>query len=603
MQVVVSPSCTVLAHYGSDASTSGGGGSLSLRDAATGRWRNTLPLPSAHQAVVQKLLFVDDEHLAILFRSDDDHTNTKSEVTVWDVTRSVVACRIQPPPEEGTVFWDMATDHHPRAGGVVGALFLATTKGHHHHKIVIQEYSITTASGKLQRKIKGAGKTVDHHPPGVRLAVTPQHLVVRSSHDSIRILDRETGSKVAKVSLTEKGKDTATSSASSSWMMVVQGDLGCCSVTTAGQPAALVLFRVSTGQILKQSVDDKQELSAAVMGISDDGSRNLQLVQDDDDDDSYSYWLLLHDKVVAIETEGKKYSCSRTVAIDTAKASSSANITTVLRPNGTLLAVQLGGSSNPNDCKIQTLPLLSGDDDTTVDKLTVSWNNESKQQDENSSKKNKRSAATILGPGQTGGEARGVTDASSQNNNNNKRSRVLENDDGEDEDDDDEDGPTLAERLQQLQQAMDDENGDDDDDNNDMQEDDKDDKFVPQQATTESLTQVLQQALQSGDSPMLELALQVRDPILIRESCRQLLSDVHVPLLLQALTTRLSRKPARAEHLCRWLTALLRFGGMTDSTNAEHLQPLQNLLQERLEVFPMLLQLEGRLARMEAEDA
>jgi hypothetical protein len=120
------------------------------------------------------------------------------------------------------------------------------------------------------------------------------------------------------------------------------------------------------------------------------------------------------------------------------------------------------------------------------------------------------------------------------------------------------------------------------------------DKFQPKKATTESLTALLQQALQSGDDALLEVALGVRDSAVLSETCRRLPGE-HVPVLLAALTHRLACKPARAEHLCAWLTAVLQSGRVE---SVEHLQPLQNLLQERLEVFPALLKLEGRLSMM-----
>jgi hypothetical protein len=77
--------------------------------------------------------------------------------------------------------------------------------------------------------------------------------------------------------------------------------------------------------------------------------------------------------------------------------------------------------------------------------------------------------------------------------------------------------------LQQALDAEDDKDGDgddvDDDDDDDAIMDNADDnivprrsdKFVAKHATTESLTQVLIQALQSSDGTMLEQAFQVRD--------------------------------------------------------------------------------------------
>jgi U3 small nucleolar RNA-associated protein 5 len=119
-------------------------------------------------------------------------------------------------------------------------------------------------------------------------------------------------------------------------------------------------------------------------------------------------------------------------------------------------------------------------------------------------------------------------------------------------------------------------------------------KFVVKHATTESLTQLLIQGLQSSDGSMLEQAFQVRDKDILRTTCRALSSD-QVLVLFDALIQRLASKPNRAEQLVAWVSAILQSNQIT---NVQHLQPLQNLLSERLEVFPLLLQLEGRLENM-----
>jgi U3 small nucleolar RNA-associated protein 5 len=108
------------------------------------------------------------------------------------------------------------------------------------------------------------------------------------------------------------------------------------------------------------------------------------------------------------------------------------------------------------------------------------------------------------------------------------------------------------------------------------------------------LTKLLEQALQSSDDAMLELALQVSNTKVIKETCQELADD-HLPTLLNALTSRLASKPTRANQLCPWISILLRTGRIR---SVAHLQPLRNLLQERLEIFPALLKLEGRLGML-----
>ena len=221
----------------------------------------------------------------------------------------------------------------------------------------------------------------------------------------------------------------------------------------------------------------------------------------------------------------------------------------------------------------------------------------------------KPSSSVVLGPGQSGGEARRVIETPLDHTASPKRMK-LSSDTGDDDDDDNTHEPTIAERLRLLQQALDAEDDDDDeeDDDGDDPMDDRiedededvstkhstDSKFVVKHATTESLTQLLIQALQSSDGTMLEQAFQVRDKYILRTTCQALSSD-QVLVLLDALIQRLASKPSRTEQLVAWVSAILQSNQIT---NVQHLQPLQNLLAERLEVFPLLLQLEGRLENM-----
>ena len=164
---------------------------------------------------------------------------------------------------------------------------------------------------------------------------------------------------------------------------------------------------------------------------------------------------------------------------------------------------------------------------------------------------------------------------------------------GLDEPDDNADqGPSIAERLQKLHEAFDAEQ-EEEDDSIDMaaaQEKAPPD-FKAKKATTESLTQLLEQALQSSDDAMLELALQVRDTKVMQETCNNLPQE-HLLNLLNALTSRLASKPARATFLQPWISAVLKTGHVRSMA---HLQPLRNIIEERVAVFPALLKLEGRL--------
>jgi hypothetical protein len=414
-------------------------------------------------------------------------------------------------------------------------------------------------------------------------------------------------------------------------ILLVEGDLGCV-LDKRSSSSQVLLFRVSTGKVLKPISSQGVDAVLSLQGRAEDDDRddNPQLVQDDDDDndDSDCFWLRRGKTIAYIQIQDHKRYSFRTLTLECTTTSSNSNQQSLEGRVGfllqrsqprRLLAMQVGMTSH-NDCRIQTVSLpVPLDDNSVTATVPISFptleSTRSANADATTTTTSKKRGANtaVLGPGQVGGEARGTTDGTTTaTSGSNKRTKLDQLEDDDDDDDEDEDdGPTLAERLRQLQEAMDhDDDDNDDDDNNknkshiDGNTDDEDEKFVPQHATTESLTQLLQQALQSNDTAMLEMALEVRDPVILMESCRQL-ELAHLSRLLLALTARLATKPARAELLCRWIKAVLQQCGgaqaLEEEGVLEHLQALQNLVQERLEVFPMLLQLEGRLARMVGE--
>jgi len=279
------------------------------------------------------------------------------------------------------------------------------------------------------------------------------------------------------------------------------------------------------------------------------------------------------------------------------------------------------------------VPVLGGGDDSDGDQpIVVRWTTDATANDgdtdnEYTNKKRSRdqeeprkaAAATILGPAQAGSApamtaGRQLEDGeggSSSSNRKKRRSASASGEADQNGDDDEEEGagdgaPTIAERLAQLRQAM--MEDDDDDDVDDDASDDEDGEgkekknepsassasFQPKQATTESLTQLLHQSLQSGQDSLLELALSVRDTGVVRSSCTHL-EEKDAELLLTALTTRLATKPARADTLVVWITSLLQTNKVR---SLRHLQLLQNLIEERVQAFPALLKLEGRLNMM-----
>jgi hypothetical protein len=183
-------------------------------------------------------------------------------------------------------------------------------------------------------------------------------------------------------------------------------------------------------------------------------------------------------------------------------------------------------------------------------------------------------STTTLGPGQAGAEAMQVDDCVI------KKAKTTPKDQD----------ISIQERLQQLAREF--------------QEEEEDEEaplvLVPiKAATTESLSNLLEQSLQSGDDTMLELSLTCRDKQIIQRSLEQLEPNL-VSTLLTKLTTRLASKPNRAGDLALWIQLILTCGKIR---HVEQLRPLRNLLHERVTSFPHLLKLQGRLSVLQASSS
>jgi hypothetical protein len=202
----------------------------------------------------------------------------------------------------------------------------------------------------------------------------------------------------------------------------------------------------------------------------------------------------------------------------------------------------------------------------------------------NTKRKGASAEPSILGPGQAGSESLSVAPPT-------KKTKATIEDMDDADDDDDEVGTakdlSIAERLKQLSNAF------DDDDEKDEEQEETATSFVPRMATTESLKEFLSQALQSDDDSLLELALGVRDPKVIAQTLKEIDASLIV-VLLGKLTARLAANPLRAQSLALWLSHCMRTGRF----QVHHLTSLRNLLHERIESFPDLLRLEGRLSMM-----
>ena len=454
---------------------------------------------------------------------------SEDQLLVWDLNRGVVAHCIS--AVASTIF-------HDACGRSEDLRLYVLVSVRESGKIQIHQFNAST--GKIERKIK-AGKGGG----AFGLGVTKDYLVVRHE-DSIRVLADSNGKKVAKL-------DDLPGTEGAGLNLAV-----CQTLAATVSQGQIILCDLSSGQKLSSVTLDKTAVTS---------------------DSAFKVWQC--DKKTAIVQEGEKiykisigrgavqktWSCplDSTVEVQT-RSGHGSSVLSLLAKNGQyqLATAQLNGKD---------------------DELSLKWTNPDlvDKKKDGKSKRKLSSQETVVGPGHTGGDAV-ISEGPST-----KRSRVApaleEDDDGMDVEKD-----TVGARLQLLEKAVGDPDGD-------MEEPKKPlppprERFHPKKATTASLRRMMDQALQSGEKKLLELALAVRDHRLLVQTCRGL-SDMQAVKLLNALTTRLASKGSRAQHLCVWLSVLLKTGRIH---SISHLQPLRNLVQGRVELFPDLLRLQGRLA-------
>jgi hypothetical protein len=452
----------------------------------------------------------------------------------------------------------------------------------------VQEYQ--SSDNKLIRKIKsgsiddddGDDDNVDDTATSTKasLFVTSAHVIVRTKDHGIRIMEKESGKKVGKVKI----KSTASSQPS-------------CSMTVANH----ILATIEDDHVVLYDINTCNKILRIPPTNTNIGS-NLQLVSHGEED---RHTLLVDDVLYSInKNQYEKW---------TQFVSLEENPTALFLSNAKVLALmyQRGG-----ECVAQWISVNEHGDLPDKFRLGQTEETESKNVDD---KKRKTAASQILGPGQQAGiEPSTIVKKMKMSNNDDEEDDDEDmKDKEEDDEDEDEDGEkekdddneeddeannmTIAERLQMLQDALDREAQDEDDDEDDDDEEGVDlvtaDKktilFKPRTATTESLKELLTQALQSSDDSLLELALMVRDPKIISTTIREIDQELLV-VLLGKLTSRLASTPLRAEALSVWISQCLKKG----TYDPQHLAVLRNLLYERIESFSDLLRLEGRLSMM-----
>ena len=453
-------------------------------------------------------------------------------IVVWDLHRGVEATTLT--PKKNQVFRDAVHNDDNKLYVLIWSN--ETQKG--------QIHCFQPTTGQLVRKVK-AGKQPVHG-----LAVTGQTAVVR--HDtSLRVVDVTNGKKLGKYTSLQASSSLKTNStllASKNLLVVVDG-----------------------GEALLMDLPKCQRLTSVTLDHSED-SVDLWARNRDE-----GYYLRVGSKLYSVSQDGTQTKLTAQMG-----AAPSVDTRIILGESNNVRALLQKGNH------FQTCHETLGDNSAT---LTLDWIDPETQK----TVAKRKEETAVIGPSQAGGTPAAMSDGPASKKQRLEKlneDEVQMDEDDLDEPDESEQGPSIAERLRKLQEALDaeeDEDGDDEEDGNKLETD-----FQPKKATTESLLQLLEQALQSSDDGMLEMALRVRDAKVLKESCNSL-SDDRLLTLLNALTARLAARPTRANELHPWISAVLLTGR---ARSIPHLQPLRNILEERVAVFPALLKLEGRLSMM-----
>jgi hypothetical protein len=258
---------------------------------------------------------------------------------------------------------------------------------------------------------------------------------------------------------------------------------------------------------------------------------------------------------------------------------------------------------------------------------------------DNKKKKRKATDSVALASGEQGNEASLAMDLTSKKS---RKGKEIDEEGGSDDNGDfqideeegGEQGQSIAERLALLSSAMEESEDDDEDEDGDGNEqggnataETKKSKFKLKSATSETLTTLLTQALTSNDAVQLNIALQVTDRRLVEATVRSLQaldaervqssSAGYMSTLMGHIVRRMARRHSLVVPLGVWVKAILaatqraatsralqpNIGGDTEDHIVKEareialkLGPLRNFLNERVECFPQLLRLDGRLA-------
>ncbi len=474
-----------------------------------------------------------------------------NQVVVWDLDRGVVAATLS--ASEDQTFLALAATHEDDKYYVLV---------NHGPRYVVHEYQ--SSNNKLVRKIKSGKKNASGDDDSASLVVTSSQVIVRAKGCGIRVMEKDTGKKTGKIS----PKEPSFGEGSSMEMTSCGGGDGNSSVLVALE---------DTGDAVLYDLDSCKEVGR--LGASSQQA-GVQLVAEQAEDSSVT--VLYNDSVYSVNP-GQKEEPEKLTTV------SSNDPAALFLKNNRVLALIHERSS---EYRVEWIDI--NDELDEICRLDEPKTKSTKKDAQNTKKRN-ASSIQILGPGQAGSENKESVKKLKANDDD----EMSVSDHEEDQDENDK-GLTIAERLQMLTDALDEEEEDDDEEKVDdegvskaIAEAASKTQFKPQKATTESLKELLTQALQSSDDSLLELALSVHDAKIIATSIKEMDEDLLV-ILLGKLTSRLASSPLRAEVLSVWISNCLKRG----SFDSDHLAVLRNMLYERIESFSDLLRLEGRLSMM-----
>ena len=519
----------------------------------------------------------------------------RREIVVWDLHRGVVATTLSVSDDQAFVSLAVSSgdDEHEHE-----TYFVLVRHGP--KQLVVHEYK--SSNNKLVRKIKSGrshgfddldevdneavGELHGRNDAAMSLIITSSHIAVCTKNNEIRIMDKQTGKKTGKISM--KSSTTAAHVGETSRTQLI---------TSLGNPHILVASK-HDGDLIFYNLDSCKEVAR----LPSDGSESTEqgrvqsslqvLARTKEDEFTVLRNGVLHSIVAAVSGENRSPQYEKI-----SQLSSDNPVSLFLRKNNKLLALTY---QRLTEYRIQWIDLSStkyGVGIPALYKLDQPHVSTKDKNDGKTTTKRKPSDSKVLGPGQAGSEpigSRKKIKLSTENMNDDEENNCNNNDTN----------ATIAERLKMLTDALNKETDDIDDDDDDGDVKPKDDittivgvasdtKFKPHKANTESLKELLTQALQSSDDSLLELALSVHDVKIIATTIKEMNEDLLV-ILLGKLTSRLATSPLRAEALSVWISHCLKQG----SFDSEHLAVLRNMLYERIESFSDLLRLEGRLSMM-----